>query len=79
MTTTLDVPLQQAANKAVNHGLRRIDKRRGFRKPTRNVVATGGSVETYSDPAGRSPSSLATTSQRSWNSSASPVRRTAPA
>lgn len=50
VTTTLDVKLQQTANKAVNHGLRRIDKRRGFRRITRNVVATGGAIDTYHDP-----------------------------
>ena len=50
VTTTLDVSLQQAANKAINHGLRKIDKRRGFRKITRNVLVSGGSVETFSDP-----------------------------
>jgi penicillin-binding protein 1A len=46
--TTLDVPLQQAANAAMDRGLRRIDKRRsGYRKPTRNVVSEGHSVETF--------------------------------
>jgi penicillin-binding protein 1A len=49
VSTTLDVPLQQAANRAINHGLRRIDKRRGFRRPARNVIAEGGSVESYRD------------------------------
>ena len=39
--TALDVKLQQAANKAVDRGLRRVDKRRGFRKPRRNVIAEG--------------------------------------
>ena len=37
----LDVQLQEAANRALDDGLRRIDKRRGFRKPRRNVVAEG--------------------------------------
>jgi penicillin-binding protein 1A len=38
--TPLDLPLQQAANRAVERGLRRLDKRRGvFRKPQRNVLA----------------------------------------
>ncbi len=50
VTTTLDVALQLAANKAMNHGLRRIDKRRGFRKVTRNVIATGGDVDRFNDP-----------------------------
>jgi membrane carboxypeptidase/penicillin-binding protein len=39
--TALDVPLQEAANRALDQGLRRIDKRRGFRKPRRNVVTEG--------------------------------------
>ncbi len=43
--TELDVKLQQAANKAVDRGLRRVDKRRGFRKPRRNVIAEGQTVD----------------------------------
>jgi penicillin-binding protein 1A len=39
--TALDVKLQQAANRAVDRGLRRVDHRRGFRKPRRNVLAEG--------------------------------------
>lgn len=45
--TGLDVRLQLAANKAVDRGLRRVDKRRGFRRPRRNVVAEGHTVETF--------------------------------
>jgi len=45
--TALDVKLQQAANKAVDRGLRRVDKRRGFRKPRRNIIAEGLTVETF--------------------------------
>jgi penicillin-binding protein 1A len=38
--TPLDVPLQLAANRTIDRGLRRIDKRRAsFRKPARNVLA----------------------------------------
>jgi penicillin-binding protein 1A len=38
--TPLDLELQQAANRAIDRGLRRIDKRRGtFRKPARNALA----------------------------------------
>jgi penicillin-binding protein 1A len=36
--TSLDVRLQDAANKAVDAGLRGLDKRRGFRRPRRNVL-----------------------------------------
>ena len=39
--TTLDADLQEAANRAVDRGLRRLDKRRGFRKPRRNVLDEG--------------------------------------
>ena len=37
--TTLDPGLQDAANRAMANGLRRIDKRRGYRRATRNVLA----------------------------------------
>jgi len=47
--TTLDVDLQEAANAAMDRGLRIIDKRKnGFRKPARNVVAEGHTVEKVS-------------------------------
>ena len=49
VTTTLDVAMQQSANRAINHGLRRIDKRRGFRRPARNVLTSGGSIDDYKD------------------------------
>jgi penicillin-binding protein 1A len=45
--TALDVRLQQAANKAVDRGLRRVDKRRGFRKPRRNVIAEGMTIDAF--------------------------------
>ncbi|MEW6320016.1 MAG: PBP1A family penicillin-binding protein [Acidobacteriota bacterium] len=37
--TTLDQRLQRAANAAIDAGLRRVDKRRGWRAPARNVLA----------------------------------------
>jgi penicillin-binding protein 1A len=43
--TGLDARLQQAANLAVDRGLRRVDHRRGFRKPRRNVLAEGLQIE----------------------------------
>ena len=47
--TTLDVTLQEAANLALDRGLRRIDKRRsGYRKPARNVIADGKDLATFS-------------------------------
>ena len=48
--TALDLPLQEAANRAMDDGLRRIDKRRGFRKPKRNIVSEGHAVETFKYP-----------------------------
>ena len=46
--TTLDAGLQEAANRAIDQGLRRIDKRRsGYRKPERNVVAEGQAVNRF--------------------------------
>ena len=45
--TALDVRLQEAANRALDEGLRRLDKRRGFRKPRRNVIAEGHTVEAF--------------------------------
>ena len=45
--TGLDGSLQEAANRALDDGLRRIDKRRGFRAPRRNVVAEGHDVATF--------------------------------
>jgi len=45
--TALDVRLQQAANKAVDRGLRRVDKRRGFRKPRRNILAERQTIDGF--------------------------------
>ena len=39
--TALDLHLQEAATAAIDAGLRRVDKRHGFRKPKRNVIAEG--------------------------------------
>ena len=39
--TSLDVELQLAANRALDRGLRQLDKRRGFRKPRRNLARRG--------------------------------------
>ena len=49
--TTLDAELQEVANLAVDRGLRRVDKRRsGYRKPARNVVAEGHTLDGYMTP-----------------------------
>jgi penicillin-binding protein 1A len=45
--TSLDARLQRAAEQAFDAGLRRIDKRRGLRKPAHNVIADGKTVEDY--------------------------------
>jgi penicillin-binding protein 1A len=49
--TTLDVDLQRAANAAVDRGLRRVDKRRsGYRRPARNVLAEGHTLDRFTLP-----------------------------
>lgn len=46
--TTLDVELQQVANRAVDRGLRQVAKRRGiWRRPARNVLAEGHKLEEF--------------------------------
>jgi penicillin-binding protein 1A len=46
--TPLDLDLQMAANRAIDRGLRRVDKRRSsFRKPQRNVLAEKHTVEDF--------------------------------
>jgi len=46
--TTLDADLQEAADKAVDRGLRALDKRhRGYRKPARNVLAEHRGLTTF--------------------------------
>src|SRR3989454_9474797 len=47
--TTLDVALQELANRALEHGLRRLDKRHGYRKPKRNAIAEGHTIEGFKD------------------------------
>jgi penicillin-binding protein 1A len=48
--STLDLRIQQIAEGALQRGLRRFDKRRGFRRPQRNLVAEGLDPEAYRDP-----------------------------
>ena len=48
--STLDLKMQQIAEISLQRGLRRFDKRRGFRRPARNLVAEGLDPETYRDP-----------------------------
>jgi penicillin-binding protein 1A len=47
--TTLDATLQDAANKAIERGLRRVDKRHGYRKPKRNVLAERHTIDGFKD------------------------------
>ena len=48
--STLDLRMQQAAETALQRGLRRWDRRRGFRKPARNLVSEGIDPSAYKDP-----------------------------
>src|SRR5438445_216811 len=49
VTTTLNPRLQEIANKAVERGLRRYDKRHGWRHPKRNVLAEHHTIEGFRD------------------------------
>ena len=45
--TGVDIRLQRAANRAVDQGLRMVDKRRGYRRDKPNVIALGQNIDTY--------------------------------
>jgi penicillin-binding protein 1A len=47
--TTLDPKLQEFANRAIERGLRRYDKRHGWRRPRRNVIREGHTIEGFRD------------------------------
>lgn len=47
--TSLDTRLQVAANQALDRGLRQLDKRRGFRKPGRNILTEGTPLDRFTD------------------------------
>ena len=49
VTTTLDARLQAIANQSLEHGLRAYDKRHGWRRPTRNVLAERQTIESFKD------------------------------
>jgi penicillin-binding protein 1A len=53
--TSLDVDLQAAATRALDTGLRALDKRRGVRKPRRNLLAEGRAIDRYRDDAWERP------------------------
>jgi penicillin-binding protein 1A len=49
--STLDAELQEAANLALDQGLRRIDKRRsGYRRPARNITSEGHALDRFTMP-----------------------------
>jgi penicillin-binding protein 1A len=47
--TTLDYRLQDIADKTIEHGLRAYDKRHGWRKPKRNVLTEGHTIDGFKD------------------------------
>ncbi|HET7619071.1 MAG TPA: PBP1A family penicillin-binding protein [Vicinamibacterales bacterium] len=47
--TSLDAKLQEAANAALDEGIRRIDRLHGFRKPARNVIAEKHTIDGFHD------------------------------
>src|SRR5947209_8568479 len=49
VTTTLDPRLQELANRALERGLRQLDKRHGYRRGRRNVVTEGQTIEGFRD------------------------------
>src|SRR6202012_81722 len=53
--TTLDLDLQQAANRAVLDGLAKLERRHGWKGNLLNVVAAGGSLDDFRHPDWRQP------------------------
>src|SRR5438105_10184981 len=47
--TTLDAKLQEIANRSLERGLRTYDKRHGWRRPVRNVVAERHTIDGFRD------------------------------
>ena len=78
--TSLDADLQRFANRAVDQGLRQVARRRGiWRKPARNVLAEGHTLDEFPRRiAGRGPSRPATSSPPSSPPSTARRRRTPP-
>ena len=48
--TALDLRLQDAANRAIDEGVRRIDHIHGFRKPKRNVLDERHTIDGFKHP-----------------------------
>jgi penicillin-binding protein 1A len=54
--TTLNIPMQNAARKALREGLRNLDKSRGWRGPIGNILKTASiDMGTYTHPRWRNP------------------------
>ncbi len=53
--TSIDPALQHAAETALDAGLRKVDKRRGFRKPRHNVIVEGSSPEAWTADRWKTP------------------------
>jgi penicillin-binding protein 1A len=54
--TTLSIPMQNAATRALREGLRNQDKSRGWRGPLSNVLKSAGhEMDSYSHPGWRNP------------------------
>ena len=64
--TGIDIRLQRAANRAVDRGLRMVDKRRGYRRDKPNIVAQGQNIETYRHERWSAADRGRTTSSRRW-------------
>ena len=54
--TTLDLDLQQTANRAVNDGLAAYERRHGWKGQLENVLAAGESLDSYKHPDWAAPS-----------------------
>jgi penicillin-binding protein 1A len=53
--TTLDAEMQQAANAALGDGLRQLDKRRGYRRPARNILKEDQTIAGFRHPRWEKP------------------------
>jgi penicillin-binding protein 1A len=56
--TGLDLKLQEAANRALDAGIRRVDRIHGFRKPRRNVLDERHTLEGFKHPRWERPFSV---------------------
>ncbi len=70
--TGLDPELQRASNAALDQGLRRIDKLRGYRKPTRNVLHEKAAAADDKAKAARITPETATLGEWKWHGAPQP-------